>query len=392
MKNLLNDYSRQDIFGFYKIGNFKTYSQIEAVEIQQRLNLPITWNFNDEVYGSFDWTKEPTESISELYRKRCEQLREKYDHLVLFYSGGADSDNIFNFFIENNIKLDEVATLSDYDATEDKMSLINAEIFKVAIPNIQRAKDKQPWLLHTVIDTKKMTLDYYEKLDLNSIYNQNHSFAPLTIVRQKAKHSQEHWKKMFSIGKKIGFIFGNDKARIEFDEKMDFKFSFSSAGISGATGPLSQKNNDSFEFTELFYWSPDGPKIPIKQAHIIKNFVKRNGLNVFKKTPTQINNILRQPPPGGAFTLVQGGNFLQNEDLNRLIYPYWYNIPYQYRAVSLILMEKESWFIDKMNTETAAKNWKIITKKILELTKTDYTKNIFFNHALYRSKNYNLGN
>ena len=88
--------NRQDIFGFYRVGNLKLYSQIEALEISQRLNLPITWHFNDEVYSSFDWTKEPDESISELYKKRCEQLREKYDYLVLFYSGGADSDNILN--------------------------------------------------------------------------------------------------------------------------------------------------------------------------------------------------------------------------------------------------------------------------------------------------------
>lgn len=391
MKNLLNDYNRQDIFGFYKIGNFKTYSQIEAVEIHRKINLPIVWHFNDEVYGSFDWSKEPSESISELYIKRCLQLREKYDYLVLFYSAGADSDNIFNFFIDNNIKLDEVVTLVDYESTQNKMSLINAEIFGVAIPKIELAKQKQPHLLHTVIDTRKIILEHYSRLNLDGIYEQNFSFAPLTIVRQKSKYSQENWNKMFSSGKKVGFIFGNDKPKIEFDGRMNFISYFSSSGVAGATGPLSQNINNEFEFTELFYWSPDAPKIPIKQAHIIKNFVKQKTPKAFKKTPIYVNGVIRQPL-GGAFTLVHDGNFLQNEDLNRLIYPYWYNIPYQYRAVSLILMEKESWFIDKMNTELQAKNWKIITKKVLEITNTDYRIQTSFNHAVQRSKNYNLGN
>lgn len=382
--------NRQDIFGFYRVDGVKMYSQIEAVEISRLLNKPITWHFNDEVYSGFDWTKEPTESISELYRKRCEQLREKYDYLVLFYSGGADSDNIFNHFLNNDIKLDEIVTITDYDATQNKMSLMNAEITEIAIPKIQKAKEKQKHLLYTNIDTKKIIIDYYEKLELDGIYNQNWSFAPLSIVRQKIKSTQEHWNKMFSAGKKVAFIFGSDKPKVWFDEKLNFKFWFYCGGIPGAVGPLSQRLNVEHEFTELFYWSPDSPKIPIKQAHIIKNFVKRNGVEVFKKVPIQINGLIRQCPVG-TFNLTHADNYLQNEDLNRLIYPYWYSIPYQGRSLSTIFLDKETWFTDKMNYEQSARNWKIIMKKVLDITKTDFTKQTFFNYAIHNSKIYNLG-
>ena len=92
-------FNRQDIYGYYTVGGIKMYSQIEAVEISNKLDLPIKWHFNDEVFSSLDWTVEPTETLAELYKKRCEQLREKYDYLVLYYSGGADSDNILNHFI-----------------------------------------------------------------------------------------------------------------------------------------------------------------------------------------------------------------------------------------------------------------------------------------------------
>jgi hypothetical protein len=74
-----------------------------------------------------------------------------------------------------------------------------------------------------------------------------------------------------------------------------------------------------------------------------------------------------------------------------LIYPYWYNIPHQYKAVNLILYEKEFWFNGKMNTEQQAKNWKASIRKILEITKTDYRKQSFFNYALQSSKSYFLG-
>jgi diphthamide synthase (EF-2-diphthine--ammonia ligase) len=33
-------------------------------------------------------------------------LRDKYDYLILYYSGGSDSWTVLNTFLENNIKLD----------------------------------------------------------------------------------------------------------------------------------------------------------------------------------------------------------------------------------------------------------------------------------------------
>jgi hypothetical protein len=382
--------NRQDIFGFYKVGDLKMYSQIEAVEISQRLNLPITWHFNDEVYSSYDWTKEPKETISELYKKRCEQLREKYEYLVLFYSAGADSDNILNHFVENNIQIDEVVSFVNYEATEDKLSEYNAEIFEVAIPKIKKIQIKYPQLKHTLIDTTKLVLEKYSYLNLGQIYNQNVSFAPFTSIKDNLKMSQEHWRKMFSSGKKVGFVSGIDKAKVFIDEKGNCNYSFSCAAIAAAVSPSMQYKNNLWEFDELFYWSPDFPKIPIKQAHIIKNFVKQHGIEKFRRTPRKVGEAIRQPPIG-AFVLTYAGYFLENKDLNRLIYPNWYVIPYQYKAKNLIMYEKEMWFIGKMNSEEQAKNWKIITQKVLEITKTDYKKQSFFNNAIHSSKPYFLG-
>jgi hypothetical protein len=386
-----SDYNRQDIFGYYTVGKLKMYSQIEATEVSQRLNLPIDWHFNEEVFRHCDWTVEPKETISELYRKRCEQLREKYDYLALYYSGGADSDNILNHFIENNIKLDEVVSLMDYEGSQDRMSKTNAEIFEVAIPKIKEAQKKQPHLKHTIIDTTNFVLDSYKKLNLDQIYNQNTSFAPFTLIRGKVKYSQQHWKEMFSVGKKVGFIYGIEKPRVTVDDNFNFNYFFTSTTIAAATTPELQRENNPFDFTELFYWSPDFPKIPIKQSHIVKNFVKRVGFEGFKRYANRVNGVIRQPPSGLNYTLLHNGDYLINEELNRLIYPYWYNIPYQYKAINMILYEKEIWFIGKMNSEEQAKNWKAITQKVLEITKTDYKKQSFFNNAISASKLYNLG-
>jgi hypothetical protein len=189
--------TRQDVFGFYKVGRLKFYSQIEALEVSRKFNLPITWNFNDEFFSSYDWETEPEETISELYVKRCEQLREKYDYLVLFYSGGADSDNILKHFINNNIRLDEIVSVTNYEGTQNRLSHWNAEIFEVAIPNVEKIKEKQPNLKHTIIDMTKIVVKNYNSLNLEEIYNYNAVWSPYVSIRDDIKMSQEHWRKLF---------------------------------------------------------------------------------------------------------------------------------------------------------------------------------------------------
>ena len=78
------------------------------------------------------------------------------------------------------------------------------------------------------------------------IYNQNTSFAPFTLVRGKVKYSQQHWKEMFSVGKKVGFIYGIEKPRITVDD--NFNYFFTSTTIAAATTPECQRENNPLDF------------------------------------------------------------------------------------------------------------------------------------------------
>ena len=49
----MNNYS--DKFGYYSIGDYCTYSKLEAIELHQKLNMHPKWHFNDCVFGNFDW-------------------------------------------------------------------------------------------------------------------------------------------------------------------------------------------------------------------------------------------------------------------------------------------------------------------------------------------------
>ncbi len=90
-------------FGYYKIGNDVVFSKIEALELADRKNLPISWHYNDDIFDSVDWKTEPKFTLSEIYKSRAQQIRKSYDYIVLFYSGGADSHNMLESFLHQLI-------------------------------------------------------------------------------------------------------------------------------------------------------------------------------------------------------------------------------------------------------------------------------------------------
>jgi hypothetical protein len=70
----------------------------------------------DYEFGQHDWSIEPEASIDLLMSTHAENLRSKYQRLILLWSGGTDSHTIYNVFKHNNIHLDEIIVKAD--ATE----------------------------------------------------------------------------------------------------------------------------------------------------------------------------------------------------------------------------------------------------------------------------------
>ena len=130
---LLFNSSYPDKFGYYTVGEKKSYSKLEVLEWGEP-----EWHFNDGVFSAIDWTIEPPFDLWELYKQRVKQIREQYDYVVLMYSGGADSHNVLSSFLEADCKIDEIATFWDYEKSGEKDSYLNAEITRVVIPHIKQ--------------------------------------------------------------------------------------------------------------------------------------------------------------------------------------------------------------------------------------------------------------
>jgi len=71
----------------------------------------------DSRFETARWDVEPDHTIQELHRQRAEQIRQSYDYVILYFSGGADSITVLNSFINNNIPIDEIVVYVNSNAT-----------------------------------------------------------------------------------------------------------------------------------------------------------------------------------------------------------------------------------------------------------------------------------
>ena len=217
MKNYINN--DPDKFGFYQVGNKKTYSKYEALEWGE----PI-WNFNDEIFSIFDWTKEPETDLWTLYKQRCEQIRRQYDYCVLFYSGGSDSHNILNAWLETGLPLDEIATFWDYPSSEDQDNFINAEVVKVVLPHIKQLKEKIKFKFR-LIDLTSLSLKAFDVLGHDIEYNCNYHVRATTFGTYMFRTFIKEYRDIIDSGKKLCFIWGKEKPTVSI-KNGNFYFNF----------------------------------------------------------------------------------------------------------------------------------------------------------------------
>ena len=90
--------------GYWEVNNKYFFDIFEWLRYAS-VNKIYDVKYYDSVYTTLDWSKEPTETLDEMYKDRALQLRDEYDYLILSFSGGSDCNNILRSFIDNNINL-----------------------------------------------------------------------------------------------------------------------------------------------------------------------------------------------------------------------------------------------------------------------------------------------
>jgi hypothetical protein len=331
--------SDRNYYPYYMVGDFVTTSKFEALKKahDKKIN-DVKFHFHDDVFSQQDWTTEPPEPLEELYRQRAEQLRNQYDYLILGFSGGADSTAIFDAFVKNNIHLDEVIMFHTLAGEDDRNSFYNFETFNVAMPYVEKhLKDKTTKI--TVIDQTKYTFDYWNIVNkFDFVHYNNYNFSPNNLARQYAKAHLP----IFDESKSVAYITGIDKPCIVYNDG-DTYFHFTDC-IDTTVSYMYHDKGKTKHIDEFFFWTPNFPKIVIKQSHVLKKFLDRLDPNTLMLFVSQ--KLMYEQH--GENTIVKNQKFyrMTNELMIRLIYPSWdINTPSVGKSnTGFIYSQRDSWF------------------------------------------------
>lgn len=269
-------------FGFYRVGNECFYSKLDAVHHSMATGEEVTWDFNNELFESLDWTVEPKESIKELYRQRAQQIRDRYDYVVILFSGGCDSTCVLDSFIDNGIHVDEVWHLHTLDGHKGNMhAFMTAETFHLAIPHaLEKLKDC-PDTRFTLCDNSDWERQNLRDPEVREYawraFNNIHNLAMTGFYHSPTvgfHRRYQRWCDMQDRGVKMGFVIAEAKPYINVDPATGKHYYRVLDHYASMPSPHVQWVNDEKENYENFFLQPDLPELMIKQAHLCLNAVK----------------------------------------------------------------------------------------------------------------------
>lgn len=341
--------------GYYTCNGQEFDSKINACLYSIKVKKPIDWKFNNELFETFNWGQEPTETLDELYNQRARDLREKYDYLILSYSGGSDSHNALMSFIRQGLIVDEIivntmnqgsAKFTELDPGNKTNKNAAAEHALQTMPRLKEIETLSPKTKITVVDLTNHLFDSLEKTgDASWILNKREQVNIAGATRFNYIHFNEIRKK-FDKEKKIALIVGLEKPRTWIKDGMFYVgFNDRAANIITVAEHIKDYNNSTVEF---FYWSPDAVKIIAKQVHVIKKWVE-----AFPEYKKFWDLSLLTEPYAKVFRLVH------ERILRTLIYTTWDNNWYQAdKAVKDWYSEFDAWFYEGYAGTKAYHIWK----------------------------------
>lgn len=349
----------RDIFGYYQVGELKTYSKLEAIEHSGQFNLPIKWCFNSNKFEKFNWRVEPPGSLDYWYGVRAQQLRDKHDYLVVFYSGGADSHNVLMSFVNNNIFVDEIVQYVNLEGDQgNKKTFLNEEVFETSAPFTQQLLENNPVYrntTHRIIDISKIQSEVFGLAEnrWDHLYMHNRYFAPNHAALSYVREYVTDYQDLADQGRNVCFVYGVEKPLVTSDAQGNFYINFEDGNDQAY--PRFQMLGRPWEFVEFFYWSPDLPELAAKQAHVVRRYMKDlddtqiDGYHVYRGEllNDSIGSNIGLDPRDSKCRITKDGEtvHLLAPGLHRLIYPNWQpDAIVSPKPMSLIFSPRDSWF------------------------------------------------
>lgn len=345
--------------GYFSVGDQNLYSKLDAIQLSVATGQPVQWHYNDEVFSKQDWTVEPEKDIRTMYRERAQAIRDKFDYVVVMFSGGSDSTTVLDSFIDNNIPVDEVFMHQWIKYQPEGVdSYMNAEITYSALPYLKlklptawntnvRLYDPSDYALACLNDADFRERSYRE---VNNIHN-----LQWISVHHNLHRRFPEYLKLIDQGKRIVFVWGEAKPHINYDLEKNKHYFYFEDHYAHAPQPRDQELNDPYCQHEQFYDDPLHPEIKVKQSHLVLNVLKQiqHRSDIFIRR----DSLDRHYRTTGSGTYHNGQYYdLDRNAFNSTIYPDWNFLTYhQDKQPGRLIHPAHAWI--EQHDPVAARKW-----------------------------------
>jgi hypothetical protein len=262
--------------GLYRVGQDLFNHKINALTAATRTKQSVTWEFGNQIWNTLDWKKNDGLSVSHWYKQRAHQLRDKYDYLILAFSGGADSHNIANTFINENLKIDELwcdwplKHTENYNYNNQDLSANNMPSeWKYSIkPQLDKIQSITDWKITITDSTQSMEdEDAEDTLTVSqySYYATVKRWRALDRLVQQARLKHQRVGVIMGIDKPCLIVVNGILCTYFSDSTMQYK---------------SDYNANLQRDVEFFYWATEMPELYQAQCHSVLTFLQNNPQHV----------------------------------------------------------------------------------------------------------------
>jgi hypothetical protein len=254
--------------GHWTVGDKKFINKYQALLYSTEINVPVKFVYFDSVYQNFDRAQIGKFTLQELYKQRARQLRDSYDYLILYFSGGADSWNVLKTFIDNNIHIDEVCVKWCSETVDNNIYIPN--ITDLTANNYLSEWDLaiKPVLKWLAVAHPKIKIEIVNWFEDRESLGKEEVFKLVNHWHDVEVPSLAVWspneKKLLEQGVKVGSIYGVDKPQTYLAPNNKWYMYF----VDSAT-TMGTPNPDNVFGTEYFYWTPNMPELVFEQAAVV---------------------------------------------------------------------------------------------------------------------------
>jgi hypothetical protein len=265
--------------GYWQVDGKCFFEKIDCLQYASSIkNYNVSYHIFDQEYSSLNWgSDEFTFNLDEMYKRRAQQIRDKYEYVMVAFSGGADSRNLLNTFLENDIRVDEIVAYYPVQASDKLLSTFNVvdksasnaifEYYTACEPTLKEISAKYPNIKITLIDYTEYTINLVANDKPEELVKYGSTLSVYNAGERMLSNMLKEYSEKYN---SACCVYGIDKPNIRFDiSKNRFGVCMSDFAHNKCKFII-----DGYRpIIEPFYQTPDMPQLLLAQTKVIKQYL-----------------------------------------------------------------------------------------------------------------------